>query len=99
MDNIQKILDSQNYDQKSYEKIIWFIMSYEIRTGELKINNFVIDKVNRSNFILYLEYENQKGEVEILYALSAYRHVLLDAINKHAKNIGLIIIEISHLNL
>ena len=99
MDIIQKILELQNFNQDFYDELIWFIASYEIRRGEFRRNQFVIEKVDRINFIVYLEEKNQDGDIEILYAMSAYNHIIVKEVNKKAKERGLKIIEIDTLKL
>ena len=63
MDVITDFLRSEIDTKEHYEKIIHFITSYEIRKGKFKGNKYIIEKINRDNFMLYIEYQDIQGKI------------------------------------
>jgi len=63
MDVITEFLQSEIDTKEHYEKIIHFITSYEIRKGKFKGNKYIIEKINRDSFILYIEYQDIQGKI------------------------------------
>jgi len=63
MDVITDFLRSEIDTKEHYEKIIHFITSYEIRKGKFKGNKYIIEKINRDSFILYIEYQDIQGKI------------------------------------
>ena len=63
MDVITDFLQSEIDTKEHYEKIIHFITSYEIRKGKFKGNKYIIEKINRDSFILYIEYQDIQGKI------------------------------------
>ena len=90
MDVLNKFLQAEINSKEYYESIINFINLYEIRKGEFEGNEYVIMKMNRDNFIIFPEYDDGKGGVEIPFSLSIYKNRLLDAINSYAQGKGII---------
>ena len=70
--------------------IINFINLYEIRKGEFEGNEYVIMKMDRDNFIIFSEYDDGEGGIQIPFSLSIYKNSLLDAINSYAQEKGVI---------
>ena len=81
--------DISNY-KEYYESIINFINLYEIRKGEFEGNGYVIMKMDRDNFIIFPEYDDGEGGIQIPFSLSIYKNSLLDAINSYAQEKGVI---------
>ena len=63
MDVITDFLRSEIDTKEHYEKIIHFITSYEIRKGKFKGNKYIIEKINRDSFMLYIEYQDIQGKI------------------------------------
>lgn len=63
MDVITDFLQSEIDTKEHYRKIIHFITSYEIRKGKFKGNKYIIEKINRDSFILYIEYQDIQGKI------------------------------------
>jgi len=61
MDVITDFLQSEIDIKEHYGKIIHFITSYEIRKGKFKGNKYIIEKISRDSFILYIEYQDIHG--------------------------------------
>ena len=59
MDVITDFQRSEIDTKEHYEKIIHFITSYEIRKGKFKGNKYIIEKINRDSFILYIDDGNE----------------------------------------
>ena len=58
MDVITAFLQSEIDTKEHYGKIIHFITSHEIRKGKFKGNKYIIEKISRDSFILYIEYQD-----------------------------------------
>jgi hypothetical protein len=91
---MQEILDSfletEITDQEYYDAIIRFIYSGNIRCGEYECNQFVIRKMDLSNFIIYEEYViNKKREIHHSFSLS--KNKLLQVMNEYAKKQGFLV--------
>lgn len=63
MDVITDFLQSEIDTKEHYGKIIHFITSYEIRKGKFKGNKYIIEKINRDSFILYIECQDIHGKI------------------------------------
>lgn len=63
MDVITDFLQSEIDIKEHYGKIIHFITSYEIRKGKFKGNKYIIEKISRDSFILYIEYQDIHGKI------------------------------------
>ena len=53
-------------------------------------NEYVIMKMDRDNFIIFPEYDDGEGGIQIPFSLSIYKNSLLDAINSYAQEKGVI---------
>lgn len=93
--NVMKLfLESEINTQELYDAIMYFITSYEIRNGEFEGNEFIIRKMDLTNFIIFNEYEYMRDgcEVREIHAAEAiYKRVLIKTINDYAKRKGIII--------
>lgn len=94
MDVIQEFLKYEIYPNGMYEDIIHFITSSHIRSGEFEGNEYVIKKMDHSNFLVFSEYSTQNGEREIHFATSIYKFQLLEIINEYAKSQGICLSEV-----
>ena len=47
-------------------------------------------KMDRDNFIIFSEYDDGEGGIQIPFSLSIYKNSLLDAINSYAQEEGVI---------
>lgn len=87
MDIIKDFLQSEINTKEYYGKIIHFITSYEIRKGKFKGNKYIIEKINRDNFMLYIEYQDIQGKIiytpSIVPIISQNR--LIEFIDKYIK--------------
>ena len=63
MDVITDFLQSEIDTKEHYVKIIHFINSHEIRKGKFKGNKYIIEKISRDSFILYIEYQDIHGKI------------------------------------
>ena len=63
MDVIKDFLQLEINTREHYEKIIHFITSYEIRKGKFKGNKYIIEKINRDSFMLYIEYQDIQDKI------------------------------------
>lgn len=89
-DIVQSFLEIEISDQEYYDGIISFIYSGNIRCGEYECNQFVVKKMDLSNFIVYEEYEiNKKREIHNSFSIS--KNKLLRTINDYAKQKGFLI--------
>ena len=89
MDVLNKFLQAE-INSKEDQSIINFINLYEIRKGEFEGNEYVIMKMDRDNFIIFSEYDDGEGGIQIPFSLSIYKNSLLDAINSYAQEKGVI---------
>lgn len=90
MDVLNKFLQAEINSKEDYESTINFINLYEIRKGEFEGNEYVIMKMDRDNFIIFSEYDDGEGGIQIPFSLSIYKNSLLDAINSYAQEKGVI---------
>jgi hypothetical protein len=90
MDIIGKFLQAEINSKEYYESIIYFINSYEIRKGEFEGNEYIIMKIDRDNFIVYPEYDDGEGGLQIPFSKSIYKDKLNEEIERYAKIKGLI---------
>lgn len=90
LETIQTFLDNEISDQEFYDGIIRFIYSGNIRCGEYEGNQYVIQKLDLNNFVIYCEYTID-GKREIHQAFSIQKNKLLRHINDYAKKQGFII--------
>lgn len=61
-----------------------FITSYYVRNGEFEGNEYVINKIDQTNYIIFSEYKYEDGIREIHAAEVAYRENLIKRINEYA---------------
>jgi hypothetical protein len=92
MDVMSKFLQAEINSQELYEDIYAFIISYGIRNGEFEGNEYIVKKMDRDNFIIFPEYEDEDGGREIPFSVSVYKKQLIDSINNYAKEKGIIIV-------
>lgn len=90
MNILENFLQSEINSVEFYNCILDFINSYEIRKGEFEGNEFIIMKIDRDNFILFPEYDDMEGGIQIPYSLSIYKNQLVDAIKNYAQKKGII---------
>ena len=91
MNVLESFLQSEINTQELYDDIVLFITSFHIRNGEFEGNEFVIKKMDQTNYILFPEYEGKDGEREIHAAIAIYRNNLMKEINDYAITKGIII--------
>ncbi len=90
MEVLNKFLQAEINSKEYYESIMNFINSYEIRKGEFEGNEYIIKKMDRDNFILFPEYDDEKNGMQIPFSLSIYKNNLVAEINKYAQKKGII---------
>jgi len=86
MNVMENFLQAEINTQELYQDIIEFITSYHIRKGEFEGNEYVIKKMDQTNFIIFSEYEDEEGNREIHAAKSIYKNNLIEQINGYAEN-------------
>lgn len=89
MDILKKFLDAEIYSKEMYDAICEFINSYEIRRGEFEGNEYIINKIDRDNFIVYPEYDDGEDGIQIPFSMSIYKNKLLEEIKKYFKEKGI----------
>lgn len=89
MNVIEGFLQSEINTQELYEDIINFITSYHVRNGEFEGNEYIIKKMDQTNFIIFPEYRYENDKREIHAAESIYRENLLIKINEYAIDKGI----------
>ena len=85
MNVLEGFLQAEINTQELYEDIMSFITSYHIRSGEFEGNEYIIKKMDQTNFILFPEYIDANEEREIHGAISVYRNNLIREINAYAQ--------------
>ena len=86
-ETVQSFLEVEISDQEYYDGIIDFIYNGNIRCGEYECNEFIIRKMDLSNFIVYVEYViDEKREIHGAFSMS--KNKLLRAINEYARKQG-----------
>ena len=63
LDIVKDFLYSKMSIEDFYKEVIFFITSYEIRKGKFKGNKYIIEKISRDSFILYIEYQDIHGKI------------------------------------
>lgn len=91
MNVMEGFLQSEINTQELYEEIMSFITSYHVRNGEFEGNEYIIKKMDQTNFIIFPEYEDEDGEREIHAAEAVYRENLIKRINEYASKKNIII--------
>ncbi len=91
MNVMEEFLQSEINTQELYEEIMNFITSYHVRNGEFEGNEYIIKKMDQTNFIIFPEYEDEEGEREIHAAEAVYRENLIKRINEYALKKNIII--------
>lgn len=91
MNVMEGFLQSEINTQELYEEIMNFITSYHVRNGEFEGNEYIIKKMDQTNFIIFPEYEDEDGEREIHAAEAVYRENLIKRINEYASKKTIII--------
>jgi hypothetical protein len=87
VERIQSFLENEVSDQEYYDGIIDFLWSSNIRCGEYEGNQYVIQKVDQYNFILFEEYVID-GKREVHNAFSLHKSKLMKYINEYANMQG-----------
>ena len=95
MNVLEGFLEAEINTQELYEDIMSFITSYHIRSGEFEGNEYIIKKMDQTNFILFPEYMDADGEREIHGAISVYRNNLIKEINDCAQLKGIQVIDVN----
>lgn len=93
MDVLNGFLRSEINSQELYDSIINFILSFHIRMGEFEGNEYIIKKMDQTNFFIFPEYIYPDGRREIHGTVSIYRKKLISAINNYANRKGLSVFE------
>ncbi len=93
MNVMEEFLQAEINTQELYEDIINFITSFHIRNGEFEGNEYVIKKMDQTNFIIFPEYESEDGVREIHAAEAVYGQILIKRIQEYAKVKNITIIE------
>ncbi len=70
-------------DHDACKAIYEFVTSYDIRCGEYEGNSYVIKKIDRENFIIFLENQYPDGHIEIPWAIAIYKNQLLNILSHH----------------
>ena len=91
MNVLVRFLQSEINNQELYDDIIAFITSYHVRNGEFEGNEYIIKKMDQTNFILFPEYDDGEGGKEIHAAEAIYRDNLIKQINNYAITKGIVI--------
>lgn len=91
MNVMEGFLQSEINTQDLYNDIMYFITSYHVRNGEFEGNEYIIKKMDQTNFIIFPEYEDEDGEREIHAAEAVYRENLIKRINEYASKKNIII--------
>ena len=60
-----------------------------MRNGEFEGNEYIIKKMDQTNFIIFPGYTGKDGKCEIHAAEAVYREVLLKVINEYAITKGI----------
>lgn len=89
MNVIEGFLQSEINTQDLYNDIMYFITSYHVRNGEFEGNEYIIKKMDQTNFIIFSEYKDEDGEREIHATEAVYRDNLIKRINEYALTKGL----------
>ncbi len=79
-----------NIDTFFKYEIINFIESFDIRNGEYEGNEYIVKKMDRQNFIIYVEYDNIENQRDIHSATAIYRNELINYIKEYAKLVKII---------
>lgn len=95
MNVLESFLQAEINTQELYDDMILFITSFHIRNGEFEGNEFIIKKMDQTNFIIFPEYEDEDGEREIHAAQAVYRNNLIKEINKYAVTKDIMIREVA----
>lgn len=89
--NLKNFLFAEIQSAGLYRAIVDFIESYEIRRGEFECNEFIIQKLDRDNFLLYPEYGDRVHvDMQVPYAMAIYKNELIRAVNDCARLNGII---------
>lgn len=84
MDVMSGFLRSEINSQELYETILQFVLSPHIRNGEFEGNEYIIKKMDLTNFFVYPEYEYPDGHREIHDVIAVYKNDLIKQINATA---------------
>lgn len=88
MDMIKDFLYSEMSIEELYKEVIFFITSYEIRKGKFKGNKYIIEKINRDSFMLYIEYQDIQGKIMYTPSIAPIisQNRLIEFIEEYIKN-------------
>ena len=89
---MENFLQAEINTQELYQDIIAFVKSHHIRSGEFEGNEYIIKKMDQTNYIIFSEYEDNDGNREIYAAKSIYRNCLIKQINEYATSKGISLI-------
>jgi hypothetical protein len=94
---ISDFLQTEITDQDFYDGIMDFITHGNIRIGEYECNEYIIKKMDQTNFIIFSEYTFRDEDEDyppriIPSATSIYRDKLIERINEYARKQGFNII-------
>lgn len=84
MQVLEAFIESEFYNNEVYIAIMNFIISNNIRKGEYKGVEYVIKKMDTSNFIIYAEYNYPDGTTGIQWAEAVDKDILVIKINEFA---------------
>lgn len=77
MDYLGGFLQYEINFEESYNDIMYYILSYQIRSGEFEGNEYIIKKIDLDNFYIFPEYNSCNG-------ISIKKDDLIKAINNYA---------------
>lgn len=84
MNVLENFLKVEVDTQEMYDEIIHFVTSPNIRNGEFEMNEHVIQKRGFGNFIIFIEYSDQKGRNYVHRAEAIGFRQLVDEMNAYA---------------
>ena len=93
MNVMEEFLQAEINTQELYDDIISFITSFHVRNGEFEGNEYIVKKMDQTNFIIFSEYESEDGVREIHVAEAVYGQILIKKIQEYAKIKNLTILE------
>lgn len=87
MDMIKNFLYSEMRIEELYKEIMFFINSDKIQKGEFEGNEYIVKKIDKENFVLYAEYEDEEGTVKDMSGTARFicKDKLIEIIEKYKK--------------
>ncbi|MBC2316572.1 hypothetical protein HCC18_06925 [Listeria booriae] len=92
MDIMEHFLRVELQCEEAYTEMLLFVASLYIRSGEFEGEEYVIRKLDHTNFIIAREYVGLDGAREVSRAFVVDRHALISKINKHVRVRGMTLI-------